>query len=135
MKKTIVTLGMLAVLIGCKEIARPTKIVANEPSPAGVYELVAVDGVNIPGMIDHDGHEVMLHSGTFIINTDKTCISKTVFTSEKIYREVKATYTQEGSTLHMQWIGAGRTEGTVEGDTFTMDNHGMIFVYKKQPEL
>ena len=134
MKKTMVILVMLVALAGCKETTSPTETAANDPDPAGVYRLVTVDGVNIPGMVNHDGHEVMLHSGTFIINADKTCISKTVFTSEKIRREVKATYTQEGSTLHMQWIGAGRTEGSIEGDTFTMNNHGMIFSYKKQPE-
>ena len=31
----------------------------------------------------------------------------------------------------MKWQGAGMTIGTVEGDTFTMDNEGMVFVYKK----
>ena len=139
MKKTIVILVlMLAALAGCKETTNPTETAANDPDPAGVYRLVTVDGVNIPGMVNHDGHEVMLHSGTFIFNADKTCISKTVFSppsGETIPREVKATYTQEGSTLKMQWIGAGRTEGTVKGDTFTMDNHGMIFMYKKKSEL
>ena len=135
MKKTMVILVvMLVALAGCKETTNLTETAVNNADPAGVYRLVTVDGIKIPGMVNHDGHEVMLHSGTFIINADKTCISKTVFTSEKIYREVKATYTQEGSTLSMQWIGAGRTEGFIEGNTFTMDNHGMIFKYKKQSE-
>ena len=31
----------------------------------------------------------------------------------------------------MKWQGAGLTTGTVEGNTFTMDNEGMLFVYKK----
>jgi len=31
----------------------------------------------------------------------------------------------------MQWQGAGVTNGTVEGDTFTMDNEGQIFLYRK----
>ena len=31
----------------------------------------------------------------------------------------------------MQWEGAGTTTGTAQGDNFTMDNEGMIFVYKK----
>jgi hypothetical protein len=133
MKKTMLILAvMLAALAGCKETGS-TETAANDP--AGVYTLVSVDGVNIPGIVNHDGTDVMLHSGTFIINADKTCISKTVFTSEKIHREVKATYTQEGSKLNMQWEGAGRTDGTVEGDTFTMNNEGMIFSYKKQPAL
>lgn len=130
----VILVLMLAALTGCKEKNNPTA--ANNPDPTGVYTLVTVDGVKIPGMVNHDGTDVMLHSGTFIINANKICISKTVFSppsGEKIPREVKANYTQEGPTLHMQWIGAGRTEGTIEGDTFTMDNHGMIFSYKKQP--
>lgn len=47
-------------------------------------------------------------------------------------REVNATYTQQGPNLIMEWEGAGTTEGTVEGDSFTMNNEGMIFVYKKE---
>ena len=130
MKKTMVILVvMLVALAGCK----PTSSTAAN-DPAGVYTLVSVDVVNIPGMVNHDGHDVMLHSGTFIINADNTCISKTVFTSEKIHREVKATYTQEGSKLTLNWVGAGITEGTVEGETFTMNNEGMIFSYKKNKE-
>ena len=134
MRKTMVTLVViLAALTGCKP-TDTTEAAANDPDPAGVYTIVTVDGIKIPGMVNHFVKDLMLYSGTFIINADKTCISKTVFSppsGEKIPREVKANYTQEGSTLHMQWIGAGRTEGTVKGDTFTMDNHGMIFVYKK----
>ncbi len=129
MKKTMVILVvMFAALTGCKKISS-IETAANDP--AGVYTLVTVDGVNIPGMVNHGGHDVMLHSGTFIINADKTCISKTVFGSQKVSREVKATYTQEGSRLNMQWIGAGRTKGVIKGDTFTMNNEGMIFSYKK----
>jgi hypothetical protein len=46
-------------------------------------------------------------------------------------REVYAKYRVQNSRLIMQWEGAGITEGTVEGDTFVMDNHGMIFEYAR----
>jgi hypothetical protein len=46
-------------------------------------------------------------------------------------REVSASYTREGSKLTMTWTGAGTTIGSVEGNTFTMDNEGMIFAYRK----
>ena len=46
-------------------------------------------------------------------------------------REVYAKYKLEDSRLVMKWEGAGTTEGTVEGNTFVMDNHGMIFEYEK----
>ena len=136
MKKTIVILTVLvAALVGCKETSLTEEAKTAVNDPAGVYTLVAVDGTNIPGMFSHGGHDIMLDSGVFTINSDKTCVSETVFgspSSEKINRLVKAAYTQDGSTLDMQWEGAGRTTGTIEGDTFTMNNEGMFFVYKKQ---
>jgi len=74
-------------------------------------------------------------SGTFIITADATCISKTTFTSprgDEVSREVTAKYKIEESTLTMKWKDAGTTVGAVDGDTFTMDNVGMIFKYRKQ---
>ncbi len=73
-------------------------------------------------------------AGTFAINADGTCSTKTIFglpSGDPVTREVSGTYTQEGSTLKMQWQGAGRTEGTIKGDTFSMNNEGMIFSYEK----
>ncbi|MHC4857293.1 MAG: TlpA family protein disulfide reductase [Planctomycetota bacterium] len=105
---------------------------------AGIYILVSVDETAIPGMVSHEGHDMMLYSGVFTIHAGGTCISQTVFSvpsGEKIKRQVNATYTQDGSTLNMQWEGAGRTMGVVEGETFTMNNEGMIFSYTKQSAL
>ena len=31
----------------------------------------------------------------------------------------------------MTWAGAGTTVGTVEGNTFTMTNEGMVLVYRR----
>jgi len=58
-------------------------------------------------------------------------VSFSVEPSKEMTREVKAAYTQEGSTLTMKWEGAGTTTGTVHGDTFTMNNEGMVFSYRK----
>jgi len=133
MKKTIqLLIVMLVALTGC-ETTSLTGTTANDPT--GEYTLIAVDGLILPATVSHDGHDITVHSGTFTINADKTCVSKNVFSpssGDKISREVKATYTQEGSTLNMRWIGAGRTKGTVKGNTFTMDNEGIILSYKKQ---
>ena len=52
---------------------------------------------------------------------------------DDVTRKVNATYTREGAKLNMQWEGAGKTAGTFEGDSFSMNNEGMIFAYKKQP--
>jgi hypothetical protein len=46
-------------------------------------------------------------------------------------REVKATYTRQGTQITMQWEGAGMTMGNVSGNTFTMTNEGMVFAYRK----
>jgi len=103
--------------------------------PAGVYTLVSVDGATLPAIVSHGDHEMKVHSGVFTINADGTCRSKTVFGPPSgdngVTREVNATYTQKGSTLNMEWQGAGQTEGLVEGDTFTMNNEGMLFSYQR----
>ena len=101
---------------------------------AGIYYLVTVDGAAVPGPVTHDGTTMHMHSGTFIISNDGTCFSRTEFTPPghaRTTREVHALYRVEDSRLIMQWEGAGTTEGTVEGDIFVMDNHGMIFEYSR----
>jgi hypothetical protein len=49
----------------------------------------------------------------------------------EVSRVANASCIRNGSELKMQGEGAGNTTGTIQGDTFTMDNHGMVFVYKK----
>jgi len=99
----------------------------------GVYALVAVDGKKLPADISHEGHALQVRSGAFTINADGTCSSKTVFVpagSSEVTREVSATYRRTGAKLDMQWKGAGRTTGTIEGAKFTMNNEGMMLVYQ-----
>ncbi len=121
---------VVAGLSACQQGAKD----AAAPNPAGTYALVSVDGKTVPCDIQHDGHSLSIKSGTFIITTNGTCSSKMLFsipTGGGSSREVKATYTQEGSKLSMHWEGAGMTTGTVEGGTFTMNNEGMVLVYRK----
>ncbi len=101
---------------------------------AGVYALVSVNGTKVPMTLEHEGAKLVIRSGAFTINADGTCVSKMVFVpppGQEVTREVKATYTRQGSKLTMQWEGAGITEGAVEGDTFTMNNEGMVLAYRK----
>jgi hypothetical protein len=96
--------------------------------------LESVNGNKVPATISHDGIALKVLSGTFTLNADGTCGTKSVFVppgAGETTREVKATYTKAGSKLTMQWEGAGMTTGTVEGNSFTMDNEGMVFVYRK----
>jgi hypothetical protein len=119
-----------AVWVGCSQPAR----VDTNVNPVGHYALVSVNGNKAPCTVQHEGHTLNVQSGAFIINADGTCSSKMVFSvtpGHEVNREVKATYTLQGSTLTMHWEGAGMTTGTVQDDTFTLNNEGMIFAYRK----
>ena len=131
----IIALSLLAVLLllaitGCKNESRG----ATQVSLAGVYTLVSVDGKDVPSNLTHEGVAVVVKSGSFTINADGTCRSLSVFAvppHPDVNRQVDATYTQSGAELTMSWKGAGMTKGEVSGNTFTMNNEGMIFVYRK----
>ena len=121
---------LVALCAGCKHEAR----IAADTNPTGTYALVSVDGSKVPCTVQHEGHTLAVKSGSFVINADGTCGSKVVFSPPSgadVIREVNATYTRAGTKLTMQWEGAGTTIGTAEGDTFTMNNEGMIFYYRK----
>ena len=105
-----------------------------EADHVGVFTLLSVDGHSVPASVLHDGATVQVRSGSFTINADGTCSSTTVFVppaGTEMTRDVVATYTKEGSGLTMQWKGAGQTVGTIQGATFTMDNEGLVFIYKR----
>jgi hypothetical protein len=133
----LLPLFMVLVCAGCKQdakVAADTKTVAApaaDINPVGTYGLVTVDGNKVPCTVQHEGHTMTINSGSFIINADGTCSSKMSLAGRDAAIEVKATYTREGPKLTMQWQGAGMTVGTVEGDTFTMNNEGMVFAYRK----
>ena len=133
----LLPLFMVVVCAGCKQEAKvtaDTKTVAApaaDINPDGTYALVTVDGNKVPYTVQHEGHTMTIKSGGFIINADGTCSSRMSLAGRDAAIEVKATYTREGTKLTMQWQGAGTTMGTVEGDTFTMNNEGMVFAYRK----
>lgn len=107
---------------------------ANAKDISGVYSLVSVDGKPVPASVNHDGATLQVRSGSFTIGRDGTCNSKMTFvppSGSEATMDVKATFTREGRTLRMTWAGAGSTTGTVEGNTFSMNNVGMLLVYKK----
>ena len=126
--------GLLAAGLLWSGCQRQTPAPPTGGDRAGVYALVSVNGRAVPSSVTHDGTALLVRSGSFTLNEDGTCSTKTVFvppSGQETTREVSATYTQDGASLTMQWQGAGRTTGTVEGNTFTMNNEGMVFVYKK----
>ncbi len=107
---------------------------AKLPDITGSYTLVSINGTPLPFTVTHEGPGIQVTSGTFTIRPDGTCASVAAFvmpSGQAQSREVSATYTRDGSRLTMQWQGAGVTNGTIEGDTFTMDNEGQLFLYRK----
>lgn len=104
------------------------------PDIAGSYTLVSINGTPLPFTVTHEGPGIQVTSGTFTIRPDGTCATVTAFvmpSGQAQSREVGATYTRDGSRLTMQWQGAGVTTATIDGDTFTMDNEGQLFLYRK----
>jgi hypothetical protein len=132
---SVACIASLALAAACFVSACKKQEVRSETdSFVGKYTLISVDGELVPANVSHQGVSLVDRSGVFTINADGTCKSKTVFvppSGSEVTREVSATYTKESATLTMQWKGAGVTTGTLEGNTFTMDNGGMIFFCKK----
>jgi hypothetical protein len=131
-------------LSGCRraETPRPTTPAASPaaadaaklPDITGSYTLVSINGTALPFTVTHEPPGVRVTSGTFTIRPDGTCAGGSAFvmpSGEAQTREVSATYTRDGSKLTIQWQGAGVTIGTVEGDTFTMENEGQLLLYRK----
>lgn len=132
----IVALGLLAamllsVITGCKASAPAGSA---QLDPAGVYALVSVEGKPVPCDISHEGAAMRVKSGALTIAADGTCRSESVFNVANhpdVNRVVQASWTRTGAELTMRWRGAGTTIGQISGDTFTMNNEGMIFAYRK----
>lgn len=126
--------SVIIVLAGCK--SNYDAELAKLPGISGDYILETINGNKLPFAPPHHGGAPQVTSGMFTIKSDGTCTSKIHFTppsGKAMIREVRATYEREGNTLRMKWHGAGRTIGTLDGDSFTMKNEGVLFSYRKQP--
>jgi hypothetical protein len=133
----IIALGLLAIIIvvlsltGCSKTPQAG---GESTNITGSYTLVSVDGKTVPCTVSHEGTDVTIKSGAMTINGDGTYKSESTFSipqGRDINRVVEATYTVSGNELTMHWKGAGTTQGTVNSNTFTMNNEGMIFSYRK----
>lgn len=123
------TLLIALTWMGCKSGTTNTA----DAELAGAYTLVKVDGKNLPCAVAHPGSPTV-KSGVFTFNADGTCSSKITFVTPsggEAERYVKARYTREAGKLKMKWEGAGTTIGEIEDGTFTMNNEGNVFVYRK----
>ena len=126
----LLTLFLVLASTGCTHESK----VAADINPSGVFTLVSVNGKQVPCALTHEGVNMTVKSGAFAIAADGTCSSKMSFSvgaRGNASREVKATYTREGTKLTMKWVGAGMTTGQIDGNTFIMNNEGMVLAYKK----
>ncbi len=120
------------VIGGCQK--KPSARALADGGIAGEYTLTAVNGVEVPATVRHEGVDLQVRSGAFSIRPDGTCTCRTTFvppSGKEISRTVSATFTRDSSRLRMNWKGAGMTLGSLEGTTFTMNNEGMVFAYRK----
>jgi hypothetical protein len=102
--------------------------------PAEIFTLVSIDGKPVPCVLTRAGANMTVKSGVFTINSDGTCISKAILAITPFSdgnRVVKGTYKRKGTKLTMKWAGAGVTTGIVESNTFTINDEGMVFIYRK----
>ena len=117
-------------------VPKPAVDVTNQSDISGSYTLVSINGTALPYTMTHEPPGVRVTSGAFTINPDGTFSSKGTFvlpSGEAVSREMNGTWTRDGSRLTMLWQGAGLTTGAIEGATFTMDNEGQLFAYRKAP--
>jgi hypothetical protein len=127
----ILALAILSSLLpGCGKNAGP----ANSSDPTGTYTLATIDGKKLPFTPHLGAPAPEFRSGAITLEADGT------FTSKMNYRlpEGKETtrtstggYTKEGSSLKLQWKGAGVTTATLEGNTLTIDDEGLRCAYRK----
>ena len=129
----LASLAMLAPF-ACQTAPRSPQPTPDMAEIAGKYALVSVDGKPVPAMVSHESASLEVRSGSFIMGVDGRCSTTTVFvppSGREVTREVGAVFAKDGPRLTFWWDGAGTTTGTVDGTTFTMDNEGMVFVYRR----
>lgn len=130
----VIALVVLAILFFCalaRASAQTTDATANF---AGLYKLVSVNGKNVPCTVNHDGTAMDVQSGTFTITTNgqvTSIMTVSVGDRQNLRVERTATYTVKNAEFTMKWQNAGITKGRLAGQTFTMTNEGMMYVYRK----
>lgn len=101
----------------------------------GTYDLVNIDGNPLPYTPPHEGGAPEILSSTLTLNEDGTFqMSMTYGTTpgNSISRDFTGTYSiLDDGTLRFIWEGAGITPGTLDKNTVTVNNEGILFVYEK----
>jgi hypothetical protein len=107
---------------------------ATTPDHTGTYSLVTINGNALPFTPPHEGGAPEIRSSTFTLIADGTFSLTMTYgmpSGEVISRDFSGTYTRGGSVFSFQWTGAGSTTATLEGNTLTMNNEGVLYGYRK----
>jgi len=129
-----ISLALITLLLTVLSLRARSQSVLETNNLAGDYKLISVNSNAVPCVVHHEDADITVKSGLMVIRADGTCSSHSVFSlpqNPEINRRVEATYTRSGNVLTLLWKGAGRTKGTLDGNTFTINNEGMIFAYQK----
>jgi len=127
-------LGVLFVLGLCLSACNRAAKTARVSDHTGTYRLVTINGNDLPYTPPHEGGAPQVLSSTLTLHADGT-FSMTMgygtTPGDTVTRDFGGTYVREDSVFHFQWKGAGRTPATLEGNTLTIDNEGILFAYRK----
>ncbi len=123
---------------------QPSRAQETQPTIAGMYQLVTVDGHAIPFRPVHPGAPANAGPGPEVLASTMTVRPDGSFIMAMAYRMAgpdkvelframpfSGSWKAEGSGWTAQWDGAGLTPLTMAGDTLVMNNEGMLFAYLK----
>lgn len=117
-------------LPGCRQGESPAKT----SDHVGTYTLATINGNRLPFTPPNEGGAPQIESGAIALLADGS------FSSTMTYRMPdgkvgnrgsSGSYTRQGSSFKLEWKGAGVTLGTLEGNTFTIDDDGLKCAYRK----
>jgi hypothetical protein len=148
----ILALGVFALVIaGCAgavhsapESALRTSVTA-PPQPAGAWQLIRVDGHEIPhSPVQRDrpadapaAPRIEILSASLVLASDGSFSQKMAYRMERdgvmhaFERDFTGSWTPQDGGYVLTWEGAGRTPARLEGDEFTYDNAGMLLTFRR----
>jgi hypothetical protein len=133
MKYSKLVMMGLSVMGLCLPAGRAASDTTQTSDHQGTYTLVTVNGNKLPYTPPHKGGAPQVLSGNITLNADGTFASAMSYNlpTGVVSQQFSGTYTRDGSRFSLQWKGAGTTTATLEGNTFTMDNEGSLFAYRR----
>ena len=143
--RLLVLLASLAVIASDTTAQSPSRAGTSlgSPSFAGAYMLVAIEGHPLPYAPNHPDRPANAPTMPDVLASTLLVRPNGSFIMAMAYRNTTAgverfratpfsgTTASDGAGFLARWDGAGITPLTLAGDTLTMDNEGIRFVYRK----